>query len=109
MSMRSATLVRGDAASPGVVSAGDRRFRRPDVRPAGRRPISWWLWRAGTAAAALTIALLALIELHRFAVNSRALAVRHVNVTGNVRISSGEIDALIEELRGRNIFQIALN
>jgi len=42
------------------------------------------------------------------AMNSHLLAVQHVSVRGNARLSSGEVDALVDGLRGENIFQVDL-
>jgi cell division protein FtsQ len=43
------------------------------------------------------------------ALTSRFLAVQHIAVGGNSRLSSGEIEALVQGMPGQNIFQVDLD
>jgi cell division protein FtsQ len=109
MSARAATLIRGDAAAAGVAAPGDRRFRRPDVRPGGRRPVGWWLARSALAIAIASGVAATVYGMSRLVLHSRLLHVSRLAIGGNTRLSDGEIDALVHGMRGQNIFEVNLD
>jgi cell division protein FtsQ len=82
----------------------DKRFRRRDVRPGGRR-----LGRIAVRAVVLVAGLAALAAagtwLTRALIGSRLLAVDRIVVRGNNRLSAGEVQALIAGLRGESILR----
>jgi len=89
----------------GVAAPADRRFRRSGFRPDRRRlgrtlvRIAAWLvpGAAGIGAAMWLLSALLHAEL---------LSVQHVAVRGNVRLTSGEVETLMDGVRGENIFQV---
>jgi cell division protein FtsQ len=87
----------------------DRRFRRTQVRPArsktrDRLALVPWVRTPLLATAVLgTVAVL----LHALAGSSR-FQVRHVTVTGNVRLSHGEVMALLDGLEGQHLLDVDL-
>jgi cell division septal protein FtsQ len=89
-----------------VPAPADRRFRRAHVSPGRRRP--WhrtWGRRllAGIALGAAAVVVYAALAL---AVSSPALAVGTITITGNERISAGEVHALLEGLAGTSILTL---
>ncbi len=91
-----------------VTAPADRRFLRGQVKP-GRlsKP-----WRARFRSIRIAIvAVLLVAGLWRgvlAATHSQLLKVSHIVVTGNRRLPSGEVVALLEGLRGRNILAVDL-
>ncbi len=85
----------------------DKRFRRAHVAP-GRRGSR--LSRAGWArhAAAALMMTAAIYQLAQLVLTTNALAVRHVSIDGNVRMSRGEILGVLDGLQGRNILTLDL-
>lgn len=85
-------------------ASAEKNFRRAKVKPVKRhglrRLITWRLVRAGTCAVLVIYAGYRAFDL---ALNATALQVRRVVVRGNVRLSTGEIHALIDGLAGSNI------
>lgn len=103
MSRRSAAIRRGLPPAIGVPSPADRRFRRPDVRPAGgaslrrapRRLIAW---------ASVALLLLAVLGFATYEVlTSRWFTVRQIVVHGTSRLTPGDVEALVSDLRHDNI------
>ena len=89
----------------GIAAPADRRFRRSDVRPTRRRIgqtiallVKWGLPVVAVVGAAAWAA--------HVVMNSRLLVVQHVSVRGNVRLSAGEIESLLDGIRGENIFHV---
>jgi cell division protein FtsQ len=92
-------------ARANVKAPTEKNFRRPKVRPskkkAGAR--SWRSWRIGRWAIAIVIVAYAGYRATSLVLHASALQVRHISVHGNVRISSGEVRAMIDGLRGSSI------
>jgi cell division protein FtsQ len=92
-----------------VTAPADRRFLRAQVKP-GRRHAPWRRWlrllRRSLAAALLVAvgwwAALAIAD-------APALRVERIAVTGTAHLSKGEVLALVEGLRGRNILFVSLD
>ena len=93
-----------------VTAPADRRFRRAHVKPSRRRSAARsWRWRVAAMGMA---AVLVLYGGHRAVVIVKALnifEVRRVQVRGNHRLSSGEVLGLLQDLRGRSIFDVDLD
>ena len=94
-----------------VSAPSDKRFRRAHVTPARKtrllsRP-SWW----GVARLSLLLALVMYggyraIEL---VLNAEALTITRINVSGNSRLSRGEVVALLDGVRGTNMLTVDLD
>jgi cell division protein FtsQ len=95
--------------TPGLPAPADKRFRRAQVRPTGRRGLAWR--RAQLAARSLAMVLVAGLAVWRvvtLVTESPTFDVAHIALHGTDRLSRGEAMALIGELRGRNILSIRL-
>ncbi|MCC7008713.1 MAG: FtsQ-type POTRA domain-containing protein [Acidobacteria bacterium] len=92
-------------ASAGVALPPDRRYRRPDLRP-DRRRLGRRIARVlGWTGLGLLFALAAAWG-SQWALRAEPLKVRGIDVRGAARLSAGEIDALLDGLRGENIFEV---
>lgn len=104
----SETTKRRGGLPGGSASVGDKRFRRPDVRPGRGKRFSQRIWRY----TALGLGLAALVVVGAMAstsvVNARLLAVDDVDVQGNRRLSIGEINQLIAGVRGQSLLLVDL-
>ncbi|HEX6323009.1 MAG TPA: FtsQ-type POTRA domain-containing protein [Vicinamibacterales bacterium] len=92
------------ARAAGVRAPSDRRFRRAQVKPAGRRGwrglVTWAALRRVLAVAVVTVGAFKGVE---FALSASQLRVQHLSVKGADTLSPGEIEALVEGLRGDHI------
>jgi cell division septal protein FtsQ len=95
---------------PRVAAPADRRFRRAQVKPGRRRNLNarhaWTLFRI------LTVLGLALYGGWRgttLVLGAPALQVSRIAVRGNEQLSNGEVLALLDGLRGRNILTVDLD
>jgi cell division protein FtsQ len=91
-----------------VTAPADRRFLRAQVKP-GRRhsPLRRWIAVTRAVFAACLLVLLgwwAAVAVIR----APALRVEHLNVSGTRQLSGGEVVALLDGLRGRNILFVDL-
>ncbi|MGE0041267.1 MAG: cell division protein FtsQ/DivIB [Vicinamibacterales bacterium] len=92
-----------------VAAPADKRFRRAHVKPAKRRR-TWWR-HAWLAARVLALAGLAAYGAWRgtaLVAGAPQLAVTTVEVRGQSRLSTGEVLALVDGLKGRNILAVRL-
>jgi len=105
MSLRS-TARRGLPPPPGVRVPADRRFRRPDVRPSRRRRLGRRLWQVSRVAGLAVMAGGAAFWLGTAVLSSAWLTVDRVVVTGNHRLSDGEVEALVADLRGQSVLRV---
>jgi cell division protein FtsQ len=90
----------------GVKAPAEKNFRRAKVRPGGRksgRAAAWLTWRAGRWAVAGLVVLYAAYRGSNLVLHASGLQVRRISVHGNVRLSSGEVQAIVDGLRGANI------
>lgn len=87
-----------------ITAPADKRFRRAHVRPSRRRSgLTAWRLRAGIA---VIVAGLALYVTHRavaVVIGLEMFQVAHINVRGNHRLSTGEILAMLHDLRGQSV------
>jgi cell division protein FtsQ len=92
-----------------VTAPADKRFRRAHVRPARKRQ-SWPLWRRRALLGVVALAVTG-YAAHRAAkvfVALHVFEVQRVVVHGNHRLSNGEVQALLEGLRGESILAVNL-
>jgi cell division protein FtsQ len=95
---------------PRVAAPADKRFRRAHVKPSSRRRSR--LQGVLIAARLVATVLVAVFAVWRGAAwmsGTPALRVAHVTVSGNQRLSRGEVLSLLEGLQGRNILGLDLS
>ena len=94
-----------------VPAPSDRRFRRARVTPAARRQrfftFSWS--KAGRAAVLLALLLFVGYRIVRDVLTAEALTITRVTVTGNSRLSKGEVVALLDGIQGTNMLTVDLD
>jgi cell division protein FtsQ len=90
---------------PNVKALPEKNFRRAKVRPSKKRAgaLSWLSWRMARSAIAIAIVSYAGYRATNLVLHASALQVRRISVHGNVRVSSGEVQAIIDGLRGSSI------
>jgi len=93
-------------ATAGVSAPADRRFRRPDLRLGRRRRLIQMAVRTGRWAAISAVVGGVLFWLGTTVLGSELLRVRQLVVKGNVRLSVGEVEALVDGIRGERIFNV---
>ena len=86
-----------------VRASSEKNFRRARAKPARRRGARWITWRLLRLAAALLLATYAGYRAFELILDASMLQVRRVLVRGNARLSTGEIQALVDGLAGSNI------
>ena len=92
-----------------VRAPADRRFRRAHVRPARRRRP--WIIRGSVLGGVIVLMVLATLTAYgavRLASSSQALVVKDMTVNGNLRLSRGEIIALLDGIQGTNMLTLDL-
>jgi cell division protein FtsQ len=92
-----------------VTAPADRRFLRAQIKP-GRRHAPWRPWLRllrRTLAAALLVAVGWRVAVA--VADAPALRVERITVTGTQHLSKGDVLALVEGLRGRNILFVSLD
>jgi len=93
-----------------VTAPADRRFKRAHVKPARKRG-AFTLRRLHTAVTGIVIALTVYAGYRAVAVVSGLdiFRIDRINVRGNQRLSSGEVLAMLENLRGRSVLAVDLD
>ena len=89
-----------------VRAPAEKNFRRAKVRPSGKKGAAWrrWMsWRAARWALALAVVAYVGYSATSLALHASGLQVRRITVRGNARISSGEVQAIVDGLRGSSI------
>jgi cell division protein FtsQ len=93
-----------------VSAPKDKRFRRAHVSPARRR--TWFAFSRTRAAVAAVVAASLLFAAYRameLVMSAEALTVTRITISGNARLSRGEVLALLDGLMGRNMLLVALD
>ena len=97
-------------AAAAVAAATDKRFRRAHVKPSRkRRPASKHAW---TAIRVVAIAMVLGYGGYRGVTSiasAQTLQVSHLVVRGHQRLSTGEVLAIVDGLRGQNILTIGIS
>jgi cell division protein FtsQ len=87
-----------------VKAATEKNFRRVRSKPTRRRKLRLlFTWRMARISLTLLVLAFGAYRAFDLAFNSRVLRVNKIRVQGNVRLSSGEVQTLIRDLRGTNI------
>lgn len=82
----------------------EKNFRRARVKPAKRKAGRAWLsWRGARVVGCAVVAIYAGYRAIDLAVSASTLQVRRIAVRGNVRLSAGEVQTLVDGLRGTSI------
>ena len=103
------TPVRQGSGRPAVSAATDKRFRRAHVKPARKRSLA--AKHAWAAVRVLVLTVVAGYAVYRAAALVSAapsLRIAHMTVRGHERLSTGEVLALVDGLRGQNILAVDL-
>jgi cell division protein FtsQ len=95
---------------PRVSAPADKRFRRAQVKPGRKRQVSGrHAWTTFKLASILGLALYGGWRGTALVLGAPALQVSRISVRGHERLSSGEVLALVDGLRGRNILTVDLD
>jgi cell division protein FtsQ len=87
-----------------VAAPSDKRFRRARVTPARRSRFLQFTWiKAARAAVLLALGLYVVYRVTALVLNAQALTITRISVSGNSRMSRGEVVALLDGLRGTNM------
>jgi cell division septal protein FtsQ len=90
-----------------VKAPAEKNFRRAKVRPGGKKgagsAVRWLSWRVGRWGIALVVVAYTGYRGTSLVLDAAGLQVRTITVHGNVRLSSGEVQAIVDGLRGTNI------
>jgi cell division protein FtsQ len=93
-----------------VKAPAEKNFRRAKVKPVKRRAGRAWLtWKTVGVAAGAVLSLYAGYRAVDLVLNASLLKVSRIVVRGNVRLATGEIQALAAGLRGSNILSVDLD
>lgn len=93
-----------------VTAPADKKFRRANVRPGKRRraPRARWAWRLAAWVGAIVLVAYAGFRATELVLHASVLQVRRIAVHGNVRLSSGDVQAIVDGLRGSSILTVNL-
>jgi cell division septal protein FtsQ len=87
-----------------VKAPSEKNFRRSRVKPAKRKGGRGWIsWRGTRAIVGAVLVVYAGYRAVDLVASASTLQVRRISVRGNVRLSAGEVQALVDGLRGTNI------
>lgn len=91
-----------------VKAPAEKNFRRAKVRPGGKKGgvgrLAWLMsWRVARWAIAGVFVAYAAYRGTNLVLQAAGLQVRRITVHGNVRLSSGEVQAIVDGLRGTSI------
>ena len=93
-----------------VKAPSERNFRRASANSAKRRRFRPRLsWNVVRRLLSVVLLLFGVYESIAFAFTTPLLRVTRISVHGNVRLSSGEVQALVEDLRGSSILRVDLD
>ena len=92
-----------------LAAAHDKRFKRAQVKPSRKRsPASKYAWLAARIGALAILLGYATYQGVALLGAAPALQIGHLSVRGHERLSTGEVLALVEGLRGQNILAVDL-
>src|SRR5688572_28606361 len=87
-----------------VKAPAERNFRRAKMKPSKNKPARiWFSWRSLRIVLPSVLAIYATYRAFDLVVSASTLQVKKISVRGNVRLSSGEVQALVDDLRGTSI------
>ena len=87
-----------------VKARAEKNFRRASPKPARRKGKRRWIsWRVARLLVSVLLVVYAIYRAFDLVVSASTLQVRHIVVHGNVQLSAGEVQALVDGLRGTSI------
>jgi cell division protein FtsQ len=86
-----------------VKAPAEKNFRRAKVKQVKRAERKWISWRMLRILVPCVLGIYATYRAFDLVLNASTLQVRRIAVRGNVRLSSGEVQALVDDLRGTSI------
>ena len=89
----------------GIAAPADRRFHRSGLRPEQRR-VGRTILRSAKWVVGMAVVVAGGFWLTDVVLHARMLTVQHVRVRGNVRLSEGDVQSLVDGIRGENIFRV---
>ena len=92
-----------------VSAPTDKRFRRARVTPGKRRRPPLSIKTAIVLAVGCAVAATIAYAGVEFVMSAEALTVTRITVSGNARLSRGEVEALLDGLTGRNMLFVSLD
>jgi cell division septal protein FtsQ len=96
--------------APGQAVATDKRFRRAHVKPARKRSSTvTHVWLACRLLALVSIVGYGAYRSVSLIGAASSLRISHMTVRGHERLSTGEVLALVDGLRGQNILSVSLD
>src|SRR5262245_58213445 len=106
MSPRVAAVRRGLSPAAGILAPADRRFRRSDLRASRGHGFRQGVWLVGKWMVAGGLVGALLIWGGPAVMGSSLMRVSHIVVRGNARLSVGEVEALVDGIRGESILRV---
>jgi cell division septal protein FtsQ len=92
-----------------VKAPAEKNFRRAKVKPGRRKARRFRLsWRLVRVALAAVVVVYGAYRCFALVLNATALQVSRIALSGNVRLSRGEVQQLVHGLRGANILTVDL-
>ena len=92
-----------------IAAPADKRFRRARVTPARRARFFEFTWiKVARAALLLALLIYGLYRATTLVLTADALTITRIDVSGNSRLSRGEVVALLDGLRGTNMITVDL-
>lgn len=91
-----------------VAAPADKHYRRAHVKPARKRRGLLARWRTGVALLAIGVAIYSGRRAADAVKDLDVFRVASIGVSGNHRLSTGEVLALVDGLRGQSILEIDL-
>ena len=93
-----------------VKAPSERNFRRASAKGSRRRRFRARLsWNVVRRVLSVLLLVFGVYQSIAFAFTTPLLRVNRISVRGNVRLSSGEVQALVEDLRGSSILRVDLD
>ena len=93
-----------------VKAPAERNFRRARAQPGRRARLKAYLtWGLARRIFSVVLLVFGVYEAVSFAFTTPLLRVSRIAVSGNVRLSSGEVQALVDDLRGTSILRADLD
>jgi len=90
-----------------VKAPSEKGFRRANVRPGGKKNgggvMRWLSWRSARWALAVLVVFYSGYRATSLVLHASGLQVSRISVHGNVRLSIGEVQAIVDGLRGSSI------
>ena len=97
-------LRQGYGGQGAVAAAHDKRFKRAQVKPSRKRtPAAKYAWLAARLVVLALLVGYATYQGMALVSAAPSLQIGHMSVRGHERLSTGEVLALVEGLRGQNI------